>query len=246
MIYWILFCYSAISLCRLTGDDTFTIQHEDTGKCFLAQTGSLTLGDCSSVMAQSWKWGSGHRLFHTGLSACLGLDILSKTLSLTSCSDDAILQWHCYEGFVITTFQMRLSAMANGTVTARRNMSDSWRRGGTTESICEQSYQSKKRQRIHNHNYRHPSWKWAQIIIWKEIYNPMMFWAQSHKSIVSYYSCGSFFCKALFPKLLAFIQLMFFGTCPWENNSMDFLVVMYNKGGDPCTGTLFYSSMPNV
>lgn len=214
MVYWTLFCYSTISVCRLTGDDTFTIQHEGTGKCFLAQTSSLALGDCSSAMAKSWKWGSGHRLFHTGLSACLGLDILSKTLSLTSCSDDAILEWHCYEGSVITTFQMRLSTMANGTVTATRVMSDSWRRGGTTESICEQSYQSKKLQRIRNHNCWRP--------------------------------CGSFFCKALFPKLLPFIQLMFFGTCPWENNSMDFPVVMYNKGGDTCTGTLFYSSMPNV
>ncbi|XP_053490898.1 lymphocyte antigen 75 [Ictalurus furcatus] len=124
------------------GDDTFSIQHESTGKCFLAQEGSLTLGDCSTATAQSWKWGSGHRIFHTGLSACLGLDILSKTLSLTSCSNDAVLQWRCYEGYIITTFQMKLSVTANGTVTTRRDTSDSWRRGGTTEDICEQPYQT--------------------------------------------------------------------------------------------------------
>lgn len=144
-----LFCFSDVSLCRPTGDGTFAIQHVGTGKCFLAQKASLSLGDCSSAAAQSWKWGSERRLFHTGLSTCLGLDVLSKTLSLTSCSDDAILEWLCFEGSVITTFQMRLSVMANGTVTAKRNASDSWRRAGTTESICEQPYQSKKLQHVH-------------------------------------------------------------------------------------------------
>lgn len=138
-----------MSGCCPTGHDAFAIQHESTGKCFLAQDGALTLGNCSSATAQSWKWGSGHRLFHTGLSACLGLDILSKALSLTSCSDDAILEWRCYEGYIITTFQMRLSVTANGTVIAKRDAADSWRRGGTTENICEQPYQSKQFQHAH-------------------------------------------------------------------------------------------------
>ncbi|XP_060797712.1 lymphocyte antigen 75 [Neoarius graeffei] len=124
------------------GHDAFAIQHESTGKCFLAQDGALTLGNCSSATAQSWKWGSGHRLLHTGLSACLGLDVLSKALSLTNCSDDAILEWRCYEGSIITTFQMRLSVTANGTVIAKQDAADSWRRGGTTENICEQPYQT--------------------------------------------------------------------------------------------------------
>ncbi|KAK3561497.1 hypothetical protein QTP86_005998 [Hemibagrus guttatus] len=131
-------------ICKTRSDDgTFTIQHEGTGKCFLFQENSLTLGNCSSATAQSWKWGSGHRLFHTGLSACLGLDILSKTLSLTSCYNDAILRWRCYEGYIITTFQMKLSVTANGTgVTAKRDTYDSWRRGGTSENICEQPYRT--------------------------------------------------------------------------------------------------------
>ncbi|XP_053369706.1 lymphocyte antigen 75 [Clarias gariepinus] len=125
-----------------TGEDTFAIQHEGTGKCFLAQNDSLTLGNCSSAVAQSWKWGSGHRLFHAGLSACLGLDILSKTLSLINCSEDAILMWHCYEGFIFTTYQMKLSVSDGGIVTAKRDSSDSWRRGGTMENICEQPYKT--------------------------------------------------------------------------------------------------------
>lgn len=148
----ICFCYNDVSPRHPAGDGTFAIQHEGTGKCFLAQTQSLTLGDCSSVTAQSWKWGAGHRLFHTGLSTCLGLDILSKTLSLTSCSDDAILEWRCYEGSVITTFQMKLSVTANGTVIAKRGTSDSWRRYGTTENICEQPYQRKKIRHVHIRN----------------------------------------------------------------------------------------------
>ncbi|KAB5559385.1 hypothetical protein PHYPO_G00028380 [Pangasianodon hypophthalmus] len=146
-VLWLLCGESTVRLgsCALTGtadSTTFSIQHEGTGKCFLAQVGSLTLGNCSSTTAQSWMWGSGHRLFHTDLSACLGLDILSKTLSLTSCSDNATLQWRCYEGYIITTFQMRLGVSASGAVTAKRDASDSWRRGGTTESICERPYQT--------------------------------------------------------------------------------------------------------
>ncbi|XP_060735001.1 lymphocyte antigen 75 [Tachysurus vachellii] len=125
-----------------TDNSIFSIQHEGTGKCFLIQEGSLTLGNCSSVTAQSWMWGLGHRLFHTGLSACLGLDILTKTLSLTSCYNNTMLEWRCYEGYIITTFQMKLSVNASGSVTAKRNTSDSWIRGGTTENICEQPYRT--------------------------------------------------------------------------------------------------------
>ncbi|XP_058256916.1 lymphocyte antigen 75 isoform X1 [Hemibagrus wyckioides] len=133
-------CAPAVST---VDDGTFSIQHEGTGKCFLVQEDSLILGNCSSATAQQWKWGSGHRLFHTGLSKCLGLDILSKTLSLTSCYNDTILRWRCYEGYIVTTFQMKLSVTANGIdVTAKRDTYDFWRRGGTSESICEQPYRT--------------------------------------------------------------------------------------------------------
>ncbi|TSS35876.1 Lymphocyte antigen 75 [Bagarius yarrelli] len=134
--------FGSCSPIRNTDDTTFTIQHERTDKCILAQNGFLTLGNCTSATAQSWKWGLGHRLFHTGLSACLGLDILTKTLSLTNCSNEAILEWRCYEGYIITTFQMRLGVTSNETVTAKRDASDTWRRGGTTDNICEQPYRT--------------------------------------------------------------------------------------------------------
>ncbi|KAL6469196.1 hypothetical protein MHYP_G00227200 [Metynnis hypsauchen] len=125
----------------VTGDDTFTIQHEGTGKCLQAQQNSLTLGDCSAELAHLWKWGSGHRLFHTGLSACLAMDVPTKTLSLTSCSAEPMMEWHCFEGSIYTVYQMKLSASANGTVSTKRDSSDTWIRGDTSENICQQPYQ---------------------------------------------------------------------------------------------------------
>ncbi|XP_072516907.1 lymphocyte antigen 75 [Salminus brasiliensis] len=125
----------------VTGDDTFSIQHEGTGKCLQAQHNSLKLGNCSADPSCLWKWGSGHRLFHTGSSACLAMDVPTKTLSLASCSAEPELQWFCYEGSIYTTYQMRLSAIANGTVLAKRDAPDSWIRGGTSENICQQMYQ---------------------------------------------------------------------------------------------------------
>ncbi|KAI4900585.1 hypothetical protein NFI96_017269 [Prochilodus magdalenae] len=125
----------------VTGDDSFTIQHEGTGKCLQAQQSSLTLGNCSAEPAQLWKWGSGRQLFHMGLSACLAMDVPTKTLSLTNCSARPMAEWHCYEGSIYTIYQMKLSATANGTVSAKRDASDSWIRGDTTENICQQPYQ---------------------------------------------------------------------------------------------------------
>ncbi|KAI5101821.1 lymphocyte antigen 75, partial [Silurus meridionalis] len=147
VVLWLLLGESSVRLGSCaptvsTGDDSFSIQHEGTGKCFLVQKGSLTLGNCSSATARLWKWGAGHRLFHTGLSACLGLNITSKTLSLLTCSSDPSLEWRCSEGYIITIFQMKLSVTAGGNVTAKRDASDSWRRGGTTEAICEQPYRT--------------------------------------------------------------------------------------------------------
>ncbi|RXN22317.1 secretory phospholipase A2 receptor-like protein [Labeo rohita] len=124
----------------LKGDDTFTIQHNSSGKCLLVQGGALKLGDCSSVPAVSWKWGSAHRLFHMESSMCLGLEVRSKTVTLFSCDSTEILRWKCYEDIIYTEYQMKLSVVTNNSVTAKRDGQDTWKRGGSSENICQQPY----------------------------------------------------------------------------------------------------------
>lgn len=124
------------------GEDTFTIQHSSTGRCLLVQDGALKLGDCSSVPAVSWKWGSAHRLFHMESSMCLGLEVRSKIVTLFSCDSTEILQWKCFEDIIYTEYQMRLSVGTNDSVTAKRDGQDTWKRGGSSENICQQPYRS--------------------------------------------------------------------------------------------------------
>uniref|UniRef100_A0A673JKY1 Lymphocyte antigen 75-like n=1 Tax=Sinocyclocheilus rhinocerous TaxID=307959 RepID=A0A673JKY1_9TELE len=123
-----------------SGDDTFTIQHNSNGKCLLVQDGALKLGDCSSVPAVSWKWGSTHRLFHVESSMCLGLEVRSKVVTLFSCDSNEILHWKCYEDIIYTEYQMKLSVGTNDSVTAKRDGQDTWKRGGSSENICQQPY----------------------------------------------------------------------------------------------------------
>uniref|UniRef100_A0A671PKU3 Lymphocyte antigen 75-like n=1 Tax=Sinocyclocheilus anshuiensis TaxID=1608454 RepID=A0A671PKU3_9TELE len=122
------------------GEDTFAIQHNSSGKCLLVQDGALKLGDCSSVPAVSWKWGSAHRLFHMESSMCLGLEVRSKIVTLFSCDSTEILWWKCYEDIIYTEYQMKLSVGTNDSVTAKRDGQDTWKRGGSSENICQQPY----------------------------------------------------------------------------------------------------------
>uniref|UniRef100_A0A4W4G221 Lymphocyte antigen 75 n=1 Tax=Electrophorus electricus TaxID=8005 RepID=A0A4W4G221_ELEEL len=125
-----------------SGDDAFAIQHEGTGKCLQARQGSLILGECSEEPTRPWKWGAEHQLFHTGSSACLALDILTKTFSLTSCSNVPLSGWNCLGGSILTIHQMKLSTTHNGSVMAKRDTPDSWVRGGTSDTICDQPFQA--------------------------------------------------------------------------------------------------------
>ncbi|XP_016331932.1 lymphocyte antigen 75-like isoform X1 [Sinocyclocheilus anshuiensis] len=129
-------CVSAV----INGEDTFAIQHNSSGKCLLVQDGALKLGDCSSVPAVSWKWGSAHRLFHMESSMCLGLEVRSKIVTLFSCDSTEILWWKCYEDIIYTEYQMKLSVGTNDSVTAKRDGQDTWKRGGSSENICQQPY----------------------------------------------------------------------------------------------------------
>ncbi len=123
------------------GEDTFTIQHS-SGRCLLVQDGALKLGDCSSVPAVSWKWGSEHRLFHMESSMCLGLEVRSKIVTLFSCDSTEFLRWKCFDDIIYTEYQMRLSVGTNDSVTAKRDGQDTWKRGGSSENICQQPYRS--------------------------------------------------------------------------------------------------------
>lgn len=126
--------------CVSIGHDTFTIKHNSTGKCLLVENGLLRLGDCSPLPAASWKWGLAHRLFNVESSKCLGLEVRSKKVTLSSCTSTEMLRWRCYDDIIYTEYQMKLSALPDGTVTAKRDAQDAWKRGGTSENICQQPY----------------------------------------------------------------------------------------------------------
>uniref|UniRef100_A0A667Y6Z5 Lymphocyte antigen 75 n=1 Tax=Myripristis murdjan TaxID=586833 RepID=A0A667Y6Z5_9TELE len=121
--------------------DAFTIRHTDTGQCMVAQAAGVDLAPCNSTSGSKWwKWGSGHRLFHTDTSLCLGLEVQSKTLSLFDCGGASqSLEWRCMEGVVYTVYQMGLS-VNNGKVGAKRDSVDAWTRDASQDNICQRPY----------------------------------------------------------------------------------------------------------
>nr|XP_057944488.1 lymphocyte antigen 75 [Doryrhamphus excisus] len=127
--------------CSTFDEDAFTIQHSNTGKCLSAQeSGRLALSACEpNNTFHSWKWGSGHRLFHMATSLCLALDVHSKSLSLVDCGSDILLWWHCVDGAVVTVYQMGLT-VDGGQLAARRDTYDTWVRGGSQDSLCQIPY----------------------------------------------------------------------------------------------------------
>ncbi|KAL2087575.1 hypothetical protein ACEWY4_016403 [Coilia grayii] len=127
-------------------DDAFTIQHVNTSQCLVARALSqLTLVNCTTPPSPDmlWKWGHGHRLFHTGSSRCLGLEVQSKALQLYDCdAAHSMFGWHCVGQVVYTDYEMGLTRAANAVVVAKRKPTDTWRRGGSEENICHQEYKT--------------------------------------------------------------------------------------------------------
>lgn len=125
--------------------DAFTIQHVNTSMCLVANADkSLALANCSNPPGSdmNWKWGSGHRLFHVGSSQCLGLEVHSKRLLLSGCeSTNTILKWLCVGQAIYTEYEMGLTSDGK-TVVAKHNPTDSWRRGGLEENICQQPFKT--------------------------------------------------------------------------------------------------------
>ncbi|XP_061596968.1 lymphocyte antigen 75 [Cololabis saira] len=122
-------------------EDALAIQHASTGKCLgKKDSANLSLVTCNSTStSQLWKWGSGHRLFHVATARCLALDVHSKALALVDCGSSIGLQWQCLHGQVYTVYQMGL-AVSEGKVTVKRDVNDTWVRGGTQNNICQKPY----------------------------------------------------------------------------------------------------------
>ncbi|CAH2305598.1 Hypothetical predicted protein [Pelobates cultripes] len=124
--------------------NAFTIQHEKNNTCLKGDGIQLTLTTCSETDdATFWIWGSNHRLFNLGSQKCLGIDLLNskKPLVLTSCDSKlTLLYWRCEGGEIYGAAQYRLS-VKDGAVTASLTSDDTWRRGSSTENICQVPYQ---------------------------------------------------------------------------------------------------------
>uniref|UniRef100_A0A672SJR1 Lymphocyte antigen 75 n=1 Tax=Sinocyclocheilus grahami TaxID=75366 RepID=A0A672SJR1_SINGR len=71
---------------------------------------------------------------------CLGLEVRSKGVTLFSCDSNEILHWKCYEDIIYTEYQMKLSVGTNNSVSAKRDGQDTWKRGGSSDNICQQPY----------------------------------------------------------------------------------------------------------
>ncbi|KAL4608947.1 lymphocyte antigen 75-like [Arapaima gigas] len=121
-----------------SGDNAFLIRHSASGRCLAADGDQLQMAECT--VANLWKWGSEHRLFHVSSRRCLGLEVRSKAVRLLDCAPASnMLHWHCTDGVIYTAFQMALT-VSNESVSAKRDSTDQWTRDGSLENICEQPY----------------------------------------------------------------------------------------------------------
>ncbi|XP_066544718.1 lymphocyte antigen 75 isoform X1 [Amia ocellicauda] len=123
-----------------SGNGIFKIRHESSGKCLQAENSQLSVTDCKDSLSVQWKWGSGHRLFHVGSAQCLGLDITTKAVGLFECNNNKKeLWWRCDGGSIFSAYKRNL-AVVNDTVTTKSELTDTWLRDLSSESICEQPY----------------------------------------------------------------------------------------------------------
>ncbi|XP_061743336.1 lymphocyte antigen 75 [Nerophis ophidion] len=127
--------------CSTLDQDVFSIQHSASGRCLSAQdSASVHLSACEPDSAsQSWKWGSGHRLFHVGTSLCLTQDLQSKSLSLVGCGSDLLQWWRCLDDALFTAEQAGL-VVDGERAAAKRDSYDKWVRAGSQDSVCQRPY----------------------------------------------------------------------------------------------------------
>lgn len=133
-----LFLLSESTVVLGADEDAFTIQHKTTRNCLTAKDSkSLSLSPCvPSEKSQLWKWGSRQQLFHVGISLCLAFDHRSATLSLVDCGANVPLRWRCL-GETVYTSDREILGVSKGQVKAGPDLSDTFVRGGSEESICQ-------------------------------------------------------------------------------------------------------------
>lgn len=152
-----------------TDKDVFTIQHLSTKMCINVESRDLRMATCDPVSrSQQWKWGSGHRLFHVGTSLCLSLDVLSKTVSLVECNSAILLWWRCLDGTIYTVYEMAL-VFSNSKLVTKRDTTDNWVRGGSSDNICQKAYRGKCGYFVlsmsASHKYPQQRWTWASYYV---------------------------------------------------------------------------------
>ncbi|XP_057601089.1 lymphocyte antigen 75 [Hippopotamus amphibius kiboko] len=141
LLVLLLPCFGLTEPSGRSGDGSFTIVSEDTGKCITPLNDWLVAKDCDETKDMLWKWVSQHRLFHLQSQKCLGLDITKSTGSLRmfSCDSSAMLWWKCDHYSLYGAAQYRV-ALKGGHAIASTNSSDVWKKGGSEESLCARPY----------------------------------------------------------------------------------------------------------
>nr|XP_012807954.2 lymphocyte antigen 75 [Jaculus jaculus] len=137
----LLGCFGLAEPSDRSGNEPFTILHENTGKCIKPLSDWIVAQDCGETGDMLWKWVSQHRLFHLQSQKCLGLDITKATDSLRMfrCDANTMLWWKCEGHSLYGAAQYRL-AVKNGYAVASRNTTDVWKKGDSKESLCDQPY----------------------------------------------------------------------------------------------------------
>nr|XP_058911335.1 lymphocyte antigen 75 isoform X2 [Kogia breviceps] len=134
-------CFGLVEPSGRSGNDSFTIVNENTGKCITPLNDWIVAKDCDETKDMLWKWVSQHRLFHLQSQKCLGLDITKPvdSLRMFSCDSDAMLWWKCEHHSLYGAAQYRLT-LKGGHAIASTNSSDVWKKGGSEENLCAQPY----------------------------------------------------------------------------------------------------------
>ncbi|XP_067597908.1 lymphocyte antigen 75 isoform X2 [Pseudorca crassidens] len=141
LLVLLLPCFGLVEPSDRSGNDSFTIVNENTGKCITPLNDWIVAKDCDETKDMLWKWVSQHRLFHLQSQKCLGLDITKPvdTLRMFSCDSNAMLWWKCEHHSLYGAAQYRLT-LKGGHAIASTNSSDVWKKGGSEENLCAQPY----------------------------------------------------------------------------------------------------------
>ncbi|XP_053327205.1 lymphocyte antigen 75 [Spea bombifrons] len=138
----LLLVWAAVPSTGSPESPAFSIQSEQSNKCLKSADSGLSLTDCSKGdESLLWKWGSNHRLFNLGSQKCLGLGVSTSQdpLQMFACDSKHMLWWRCHGGHIYGASMYGL-AENNGSVTATYASNDTWRRGGSAESVCHVPY----------------------------------------------------------------------------------------------------------